>query len=93
MNPLVASWLASGRLVEVVLAGMALEALVLVGLRRVTGRGIAPAELCVNLAAGAALMLAVRAALRGALGSVALWLCAALAAHVVDLALRWRRQS
>lgn len=93
MSVLVASWLSSGRLVDVVLGGMLIEALVLMQLRRVTGHGIGPLDLCVNLAAGAALMLAVRAALTGAIASVALWLCVALGAHVADLTRRWRRQA
>lgn len=49
-------------------------------------------ELAANLAAGAFLLLALRAALAGA-GPV--WIAAsllgALVAHLADLALRWRR--
>jgi hypothetical protein len=44
----------------------------------------------VSLAAGAALLLALRSALAGqAWEGVALWLIVALAAHVLDLKLRW----
>jgi len=93
MSGLLASWIASGRLVDVVLGGMAIEALALIALRRATGHGIGTLDLCVNLGAGAALMLAVRSALTGAIGAVALWLCVALGAHVADLARRWRRQA
>ena len=84
-------WLSSGRLIDLVLGLMVLEALALGAWRRRTGSGIAPLDLLVNLAAGVALMLAVRTALTGATGWVPVWLCAALAAHLADLACRWRR--
>lgn len=86
-----AGWLEEGRLVAAVLVAMAAEAAVLTLLlwrrdrRRLVG-------LLATLAAGAALLLALWAALAGA-GRV--WigasLAAALAAHLVDLLLRLRR--
>lgn len=82
---------ASGRLVDLVLGLMVLEGVLLAAYRRRTGRGIAPADLLVNLLAGGALLLALRAALTGAgWTSIALWLAIALLAHVADLARRWR---
>jgi hypothetical protein len=87
----VSDFVASGRLVDLVLALMVLEGVLLAAYRRRTGRGIAPADLLANLLAGGALLLALRAALTGAgWTSIALWLALALLAHVADLARRWR---
>lgn len=90
----VLAWLADGRLLEWVVALMLVEAAVLLWWRRRTGGGLpASGVLCV-LASGIFLMLAVRAALTEAgIGAVALWLLAALAAHVADLVARWQRPS
>jgi len=83
--------IASGRIVDLILVLMAAEAVGLILYRRATGRGIAPLDLIVNLAAGACLLLAVRAALGGAgWGWIAASLAAALAAHLADLGRRWR---
>lgn len=86
------AWLAAGTLLEWVIALMLLEAVVLLAWRRRTGGGLpVGAVLCV-LASGIFLMLAVRAALVSAgVATVAVWLLAALAAHVADIALRWQR--
>ena len=81
---------ASGRIVDLIVAGMALEALILLAYRFRTGRGIAARDLLVNLAAGLCLMLALRAALAGAgWGLVAAPLAAGLLAHLADLRCRW----
>lgn len=86
-----AEWFASGRIVDAILVLVAIEALVLLALRQRTGRGPAPAALLCNLASGAALMLAVRAALVQAHWPVvAGWMLASLAAHLGDLAPRLR---
>ncbi|RVU20740.1 hypothetical protein [Methylobacterium oryzihabitans] len=81
--------LASGSLVDLALVLVAAEAGLLLLWRRRRGPG--RAALLVNLASGACLMLALRAALAGAPG---FWLAAALAgagaAHVADLWLRLR---
>jgi hypothetical protein len=90
----VAELFASGRIVDLALGLVLVEAVVLLAIRRRTGHGVAPAELAAFLLAGACLMLALRAALVGADWSwVALWLLGALLAHLADLGLRWRRQS
>lgn len=82
---------ASGRIVDVIVALVALEALLLVALRLRFGRGPTPAALLSNLASGAALMLAVRAALTGAdWPIVAAWLLAALLAHLTEMMIRFR---
>ena len=83
---------ASGRIVDLILAAVAVEALLLAGLRYRLGAGPPLAGLLANLAAGAALMLALRAALTGsAWPVVAAFMLAGLVAHGADLALRFRR--
>jgi len=90
---------ATGRAVDLALGVMALEFLALLlvrlgGLARL-GRRAGPrhpsslVDLGATLAAGAALLLALRAALRGAAWQViALWLIVGFLAHLIDL---WRR--
>jgi hypothetical protein len=82
------------RIADLILGLMLLEALGLALVRWRTGAGLAPADLLATLAAGACLVLALRAGLHqdGPFG-VGLWLGAALAAHLWDLRRRWRRQS
>jgi len=81
---------ATGRIVDGILALMVLELIVLIIVRKKTGRGLTTGKLMVSLAAGAALLLALRSALAGLpWHNVALWLIVALAAHVLDLKLRW----
>lgn len=83
---------ASGLVIDVIVALVVLEGLLLVSYRRLTGRGPAPTDALVNLAAGLCLMLAVRAALVEAGWQwVAFWLFASLIAHFVDLGRRWPR--
>lgn len=83
---------ASGRIVDLVLLLVALEAALLVWHRRRSGRGVPVAEALAFLLAGACLMLALRAALMGASWE---WVAAPMAgagvAHLLDLRLRWRR--
>jgi hypothetical protein len=82
---------ASGRVIDVVLAAVVIQAVVLVAFARRTGRGVPPASLLATLAAGGFLLVALRFALAGAWwGWIGLALLASLAAHVVDLRLRWR---
>jgi hypothetical protein len=86
----VSDFFASGRFVDLALLLVAAEAVILVLWRR-RGRGPARAGLFINLASGACLMLAVRAAVTGASWTwLALALAAAGAAHVADLWLRLR---
>jgi hypothetical protein len=83
---------AGGGIVALILALMLAEALLLGLYHRRTGRGIAPRDLLPNLAAGALLLLALRAALASSNPlAPAPWLAAALLAHLWDLARRWRR--
>lgn len=86
-----AAWFSSGRIIDVILVLVALEAFLLLVLRLRTGRGPAPLPLLYNLAAGAALMLALRTALVGADWQiVAFWMLMSLAAHLGDLVSRLR---
>lgn len=80
---------ASGRIIDAILLLVAGEALVLAWLGRRSGLPLP--SLLVNLASGAALMLALRAALVGAGWiPVAGWMLAGLIAHLADLGLRFR---
>ena len=84
---------ASGRIVDLILAFVALEALVLIGWRLYRGRGPSPVTLACNLAAGAALMLAIRAALTGSDWTiVAGCMLASLAAHLTEMCLKFRAE-
>jgi hypothetical protein len=83
---------ASGRLVELILGVVAIEAVLMVLFWRSTGRGVAPGDLLPNLSAGVFLLLALWLSLRGARWELC---CSSLAAagamHLVDLNRRWRR--
>ncbi len=81
---------ASGTIVLIVLALVALEVVVLVIYHRRTGRGPVPGNVLPSIVSGACLFLALRAALVDSRWPVvAMWLVLALAAHLVDLARRW----
>ena len=89
-----AEWFSSGRIIDAILILVALEAAALLWWHRRTGRGPAPLPLLCNLASGAALMLAVRAALAGADWPViAACLFGSLLAHGSELAVRLRGSS
>jgi hypothetical protein len=84
----------SGRIIDIILALMAVEAVGLIILRRVLGRGPSALEILISLAAGLCLMLALRVALTGgAWQAIALALAASLVVHVTDLRLRWLRRT
>ncbi len=86
-----AEWFASGRLVDLILALVAVEFVALALLWRSKRCGLSLADLLPNILAGALLLLALRLSL-GGFG----WLpcCACLAAagiaHVVDIKRRWK---
>lgn len=82
---------ASGLAVDLVLALMAGEALLLIALHRYARRGPSPSDWLANLASGFCLVLGVRAVVGGAPWPwLALALSGSLVAHLVDLKLRWR---
>jgi hypothetical protein len=83
---------ASGRVVELILGFMLVEAVVIGIYHRRSGRGVRPLDLTINLAAGALLLLALRAALVDPDPlAPAPYLAVALFAHLADLARRWQR--
>jgi hypothetical protein len=83
-----------GRVIDLILGLMVVEAILLAVLYHTTGRGIAPFRLWPNLCAGAFLLLALRASLTGAgTTAIASWLALGLVGHVADLALRWPGRS
>lgn len=80
---------ANGDVVLLLLAFMAIELIVLILVLNKLRTLVRPLELIVGVGAGAALMLALREALReSAWQRVALWLIVALGCHVWDLKLR-----
>ena len=83
---------ASGRLVDLILVVVALEALILCLYWTRARRGIAPLDLLPNLCAGALLLLALRATLAGGGWMPAsLFLAAAGLAHLTDVYRRWHK--
>ena len=91
MIPDLAELYQSGRVVDLILGFVVLEALFIFLYHRRSGRGLAPAKLLNLLVPGACLLLALRAALAGAAWPLmAFWLLAALVSHLVDLRQRWR---
>jgi hypothetical protein len=82
----------SGRIIDLILGLMLLEALALLAWRRTRGSGVPVTGVLTNLAAGACLLLALRAALRGeGWQIVGVWLGVGLAAHVADILGRWQQ--
>jgi hypothetical protein len=91
MTGLLADLYASGRVADMLVAALLLEALALAWLHRRVGRAGLPWGILLNLATGAALVMALGAALKGAAWPViGTWLVVALIGHAADLVLRWR---
>jgi hypothetical protein len=81
-----------GAVADVVLICLVLEAAALLALRHLAGRGPAPREVAAIVLPGAFLVLALRCALTGAWWPlIPAMLLGALAAHLLDLAIRLRR--
>ena len=78
-------------LVDIIIALVVIEAIALLALRSTLGHGPHVLGLLCNLAAGGALMMALRAAIaeHGAM-TIAAWLSVSLVVHVADLWIRWR---
>ena len=82
----------SGRVVDAILVLTVLQFAGHAWLHRWRGIGPSPRDLWPTLAAGAALLLSLRAALVGAhWTSIAIWLSLAFVAHLVDIRNRWPR--
>jgi hypothetical protein len=89
-----AAFLRDAWIVDAIIALVAVEAVILVLWRALTGGGLPVAETLANLSSGATLLLALRMALTGASSACVLAsLSAALIAHVADLASRWEAAS
>jgi hypothetical protein len=83
---------ASGLVADIILGLMVVEGIALTLLYRAKRIGVEPRTLWINLAAGAALFLALRSALTGGdWQTTALFLIAGLIAHAADLAARWQK--
>lgn len=83
------SLFANGDAVLLVLGFMVIELIVLILIRKKTPARLSVLELMVGVSAGAALLLALREALReSAWQRVAAWLIVALGCHMWDLKLR-----
>ncbi|MEM9590082.1 MAG: hypothetical protein AAF967_01940 [Pseudomonadota bacterium] len=83
----------SGRLVDLILVFVAVEAAGLTVYRIVTGRGLELPAIASMLLPGVCLLLALRAALMGAQPvAVLLWLSVSLLLHLADLWRRWRER-
>ncbi len=86
------SWFASGRVVDLILLLMLAEGAVLAFLHARGRIALSPWQLLPNLLAGAALLMALRAALTQAgVASCSAWLLLGLGGHLLDLAARGRR--
>lgn len=79
-------------LIDFVIVVTLVESIVLAIYHRRTGRGLAPGDFLPTLAAGLALMVALRAGVTGAgWGFVAASLLVAGLAHAADVRRRWQR--
>jgi len=86
--------LASGHLIDIALAVIALEIVFLVARARRVPQGLKPLDVMGQILAGAFLMLAVRSAVTGADYRLTLaFLTASFPAHLFDLARRVRRRA
>lgn len=82
----------SGRIVELMLAFIALEIAILGYLRLKRGMGPRLPAMLVNIGAGSCIMLALYCAQRDAAWQwIAMWLVLSLLCHVSDLFFRWRQ--
>jgi CBS-domain-containing membrane protein len=89
-SPPVARLFGSGLVVDGILGLMLAEWLILILVRKNLARGPRPVEILASLGAGAALLLALRAALLvKPWPSIAPWLVVALGCHLADLRWRW----
>jgi multisubunit Na+/H+ antiporter MnhB subunit len=85
-----AALFANGRVIDGILVFIVVEILLMILIRKKARQGVAPLDLLSSLAAGIALLFALRAALLGSSWPViAAFLLLSLCAHVVDLMRRW----
>lgn len=82
---------ADGRIVDYVLAIVAIEAFIVLAYRYRTGHGIAFLPFAVNAASGVCLMICLKTALSGGhWTTIAVFLALSGVAHGADLWMRWR---
>ena len=81
-------------IIDLVIGFTLIECAALALYHRVTGKGVAPRDLVLNMVSGLCLMLALRGLAHDAGAAwVALFLLAAGLAHGADILMRWRRGS
>ena len=81
----------NARIVDLIIGFMLFELMVLIIVRKKTGKGPPAGQLLAFLGAGFALLMALRTALlHGPWTSMAVWLLLALCAHLADIFNRWR---
>lgn len=86
-----AAFLPEASIVDAIVALVAVESIFLIAWRWRTGGGLPISGTIANLSSGAALLLALRAALTGAsTPAILAWLSIALVAHLADLVSRWQ---
>lgn len=94
MDTLFEALFSSGRIIDLILLLVVAEAVLLAWVGRRGQQAGLFASIAPTLISGALLLLTVRAALAGLWwGWIASFLTLALISHVVDLALRWRRNA
>jgi hypothetical protein len=85
------AWFQSGQVIDAILVLMLAEGALLWFVQARTGRGLPLRAILTFLASGAALMLALRAALIGdGWEIISAFLLIGLAAHLADIAGRWK---
>jgi preprotein translocase subunit SecG len=88
----ISAFVLSGRLVDIALGVVALEAIALILIHRATGKGFGIIDTLANLGSGACLMLGLRLALTQASWIlIVAALSASLIVHLFDLYRRWTR--
>ena len=87
-------WVLGGGLIDTIIGITLLETAALLLYHRQTKRGLAPRDYLLNVMSGLCLMLALRCAISGAAWYfLSLWLMAAGAAHIADVAMRLQQRT
>ncbi|MEO1420064.1 MAG: hypothetical protein AAFU66_03810 [Pseudomonadota bacterium] len=88
------AWIESGRIADVMLAVIAIEIIVLIVYRVISGKGLPMATVICNAGAGGSLMVALKLIwIDAAWHWVAAALLGSLVFHTIDLAQRWRAEA
>ena len=95
MSKLLLGLLVSHDFLDLIVAGVIVEGVLLLAYRHYTGKGLAPRAVFANLFSGGSLIVALRVSLQtsvlaqDATALIAACLAVALVAHAADLAWRW----